>query len=109
MKLIEKFRTSAGREPFSEWIDALEETTQAKIYAYIVRLAGGGARRNVKPVGGGVFELKVDTGPGYRVSFGSVGGNVILLLIGGEKSTQSGDIRSAIQYWREYREKNKKL
>jgi len=106
MKLVEKYRTPAGKEPFSEWINELQDVTQAKIYAYVVRLAGGGAKKNVRPVGGGVFELKVDTGPGYRVYFGLVGRRVVLLLLGGDKRTQKRDIRTSIKCWKDHREKN---
>jgi len=55
-----------------------------------------------KPVGEGVFELKIDFGPGYRLYFGQVGLTIVLLLIGGDKSTQERDIGEAIQYWRDY-------
>jgi len=52
-------------------------------------------------VGEGVFELKIDLGPGYRLYFGQVGLTVVLLLIGGDKSTQNRDIGKAIKYWRD--------
>ena len=109
MRVVEKYKTRHGKETFSQWIDRLEETTQARIYAYIVRLAGGGAKKNVKPVGGGVSELKIDSGPGYRVYFGQVGNRMILLLLGGGKRTQQRDIRTAMQHWKDYHAKNKKL
>ena len=58
---------------------------------------------NCEPVGAGVLELKVDYGPGYRVYFGQVGTKLVILLCGGDKSSQPEDIRKAIEYWEDYR------
>ncbi len=55
-------------------------------------------------MGGGVSELRVDYGPGYRVYFGQHGKTIVVLLCGGDKRTQERDIRLARQYWREFRE-----
>ena len=74
-----------------------------------MRLACGGAKKNVKSVGGGVSELRVDSGPGYRVYFGQVGNRMILLLLGGDKRTHQRDIRTAMQHWKDHHAKNKKL
>ncbi|MEB3179318.1 MAG: type II toxin-antitoxin system RelE/ParE family toxin [Nostocaceae cyanobacterium] len=54
-------------------------------------------------VGEGVYELRIDYGPGYRVYFGQVGNTIILLLCGGDKSTQNRDLLKAIEYWQDYR------
>ena len=58
---------------------------------------------NCEPVGGGVLELKIDYGPGYRVYFGQVGTKLVILLCGGDKSSQTEDIRRAIEYWEDYK------
>jgi putative addiction module killer protein len=58
---------------------------------------------NCKPVGEGVLELKINFGPGYRLYFAEDGPNIIVLLIGGDKSTQSKDIKSAQNYWEHYK------
>lgn len=55
-----------------------------------------------RSVGAGVFELKIDYGPGYRVYFGQVGSTIVLLLCGGNKGTQERDIRKAQKYWEDY-------
>ncbi|MEG4090340.1 type II toxin-antitoxin system RelE/ParE family toxin [Microcoleus sp. Pol12B4] len=60
---------------------------------------------NSKSVGEGVCELKIDFGPGYRVYFGQLGSTIVLLLCGGDKSTQEQDIRKAKEYWKEYGER----
>ena len=57
---------------------------------------------NYRGVGEGVWELRIDTGPGYRVYFGHLGKEAIVLLTGGDKSTQHRDIRQALRYWRDW-------
>lgn len=60
-----------------------------------------------EPVGLGISELKINYGPGYRVYFGRAGDRIVLLLCGGDKSTQNKDIREAYDYWQFYKEKRK--
>ena len=102
MRQISKYRDVAGKEPFQGWLDSLDLSVQAKIYAFIIRVARGASRKNTKPVGDGVYEITIHSGPGYRVYFGEVGNEMILLLTGGDKSSQSRDIRQAKDYWRNY-------
>lgn len=59
-----------------------------------------------KPVGSGVLELIIDYGPGYRVYLGQVGTKLVILLCGGDKSSQTGDIRKAIEYWEDYKNRD---
>src|ERR1700751_3878767 len=102
MKRVEIFRTSAGKEPFSDWLSEFDSVPRGRIYAYVRRVARGGAKKSVKPVGHGVFEIKVDHGPGYRVYFSNIDDKTILLLLGGDKSSQFKDIHQAIRIWKEY-------
>ena len=80
---------------FAKWIDNLRDIkARARILVRIERLAAGNPG-DVKPVGEGVSELRVTYGPGYRVYFKQQGQELIILLAGGDKSTQSKDIRAA--------------
>lgn len=108
MKQVKLFQTDRGQQPFQDWIENLDESSRLRILAYVDRVAAGAGRKNVKPVGSGVFEIKIDTGPGYRIYFGEVDRVIILLLLGGDKSSQKRDIKQAIQYWEHYA-KNKEL
>jgi len=80
---------------FSTWIDALADVKgRAKILVQVDRLAVGNPGK-AKSVGGGVSELKIDFGPGYRVYFCRQDKTIIILLVGGDKKTQAADIRLA--------------
>jgi putative addiction module killer protein len=84
-------------EVFARWIDGLRDIRgRARVLARIERLAAGNAG-DVAPVGEGVSELRIDHGPGYRVYFKKRGHRLIILLAGGDKSTQSKDIRAALR------------
>lgn len=81
---------------FAQWIDALRDLrARARIQARVERLAMGNAG-DVKPVGEGVSELRIDYGPGYRVYFKKRGQMLIVLLVGGDKSSQTRDIKTAL-------------
>ena len=106
-KQLEYYRTLEGKVPFKDWLASLQDIrARARIDAKLakVRLGNLGDSRSV---GGGVLELEVDYGPGYRLYIGQHGSTLILLLCGGKKSTQSADIKKAIMYWQEYRERLK--
>jgi len=82
---------------FSDWFDSLRDRqAQARINIRIRRLSLGNPG-DVKPVGGGVSELRIDYGPGYRVYFVRRGETVVVLLAGGDKRSQDRDIRIAIE------------
>jgi putative addiction module killer protein len=84
-------------EKFAKWLDSLTDLRgRARILARIERLACGHVG-DVKPVGVGVVEMRINCGPGYRVYFTRVGKEIIVLLVGGDKSTQAADIRQAIR------------
>ena len=91
-------------EEFSDWLGALRDgRAKGKIVARIDRLAAGNPG-DVRPVGEGVSELRIDYGPGYRVYYVQRGNRYILLLAGGDKSTQDRDIAEAKRLATEYQE-----
>ncbi|RKU21643.1 addiction module protein [Candidatus Poribacteria bacterium] len=101
---IETYRTKNGREPFTEWFNAIQDTrTQTRIRGRLDRLEKGNFG-DCASVGGGVFELRLHFGPGYRIYFGEMDRTIVLLLCGGDKSTQIRDIQRAKGYWLEHKE-----
>jgi len=82
---------------FAKWIDNLRDVqAKACVLVRIERLASGNAG-NVKPVGEGISEIRIDYGPGYRVYFIKRGSELIILLAGGDKSSQAADIKVAMR------------
>jgi putative addiction module killer protein len=99
---VRQYQTADGRIPFAEWIAALRDRqANQAIAARITRLQAGN-RGDWKAVGSGVFELRIDTGPGYRVYCGQAGETLVLLLCAGSKRTQTKDIEHACDYWKDY-------
>jgi putative addiction module killer protein len=91
-----------GRNPFRRWRDDLDAVAVARIATALDRLLQGNVSQ-VKSVGSGVSELKVDFGPGYRVYFGWDGAKLIILLGGGTKKRQQQDIAQALDSWADYK------
>jgi putative addiction module killer protein len=84
-------------ELFAEWLDGLHDIrARARILVRIERLAAGNPG-DVKSVGEGVLELRIDYGPGYRVYLKKQGQMVVILLAGGDKHTQARDIKTALR------------
>lgn len=101
---LQFYKTQNGREPFIEWFHALRnQRTQTRIQKRLGQLENGNLG-DCRSVGGGVFELRFHFGSGYRIYFGEVDNTLILLLCGGDKSSQTSDIQRAKTYWREYKE-----
>ena len=94
------------RSPFAEWFDELNPVTAARGDRYIRRLESGnfGAAKMLRD---GVFELRLDFGPGYRVYFGRYGRIVVILLGGGSKRRQDADIAAAGARWQRYQQAKK--
>ena len=88
-----------GRSPYAQWFGGLEKVTAARVSTYIRRIAAGnfGAAKALQD---GVFELRMDFGPGYRVYYGRKGRAIIILLGGGSKRRQDADIAAAVQRWK---------
>ena len=97
-------QTSNGREPFTQWFESIQDQrTQDRIRIRLDSLALGNFG-DCHSVGAGVFELRFHFGAGYRIYFGRVSNTIVLLLCGGDKSSQTQDIRRAKAYWQEYKE-----
>jgi len=102
------YLTPEGRCPFREWIDSLgDAAAKHAVLARINRIRAG-TFGDWKSVGGGVYELRVDLGPGYRVYFGRGGKTVVVLLTAGDKRSQDADITRARRYWRDYEARTKR-
>lgn len=91
-----------GNEPFTDWLNGLRDAKARSRIRMRLRRIEQGNYGDFKHVGDGVFELRLFFGPGYRVYFAEEKGRIVLLLTGGNKSTQDKDIKTAIEYWKEY-------
>lgn len=99
---VREFNRRDGLSPYADWFDQLNAQAAAKVAVAMTRLALGNFS-NVKGVGHGVFECRIDFGPGYRVYFGKDGERLVILLGGGTKKRQQRDIQAALANWREYK------
>ncbi|MGH8736537.1 MAG: type II toxin-antitoxin system RelE/ParE family toxin [Burkholderiales bacterium] len=99
---VAEYLDSAGRSSFRRWFDDLDATAAAKVAAALFRL-GQGNFSNVEGVTGGIFEYRIDFGPGYRIYFGKDGSTFVILLGGGTKKRQSRDIKAAAEAWTDYK------
>jgi putative addiction module killer protein len=91
-----------GKSPFEQWYSGLDTAAGAKVAVALARLEQGNLS-NVKPVGEGVLEYRIDWGPGYRVYFGRDGAVLVILLTGGTKKRQQRDIDTAKTIWDDYK------
>ena len=104
---LEIYRAPNDQAPYTEWFESIRDLkTRTQIQSRIDRIKSGNLGDH-KSVGDGVFELRFRSGPGYRIYFGQVGNTIVLLLCGGDKSSQSRDIKRAKAYWQEYKESQK--
>jgi putative addiction module killer protein len=101
---VEHYLTPQGKCPFRDWFDNLSDIKTAAILERRITRLELGNFGNCEPVGAGLFEQKIDYGPGYRIYFGKTANKIILLLLGGDKSTQREDILKAQHYWQDFKE-----
>jgi len=100
------YQSQEGKEPFTEWFDHLEDKIlEDRVSARIdrVELGNYGDHRRFQ----GIIELRLHFGKGYRIYCGEEGGGLVILLVGGDKSSQDNDIKDAIEYWGDYYEQKK--
>jgi putative addiction module killer protein len=103
------YETSSGKSPFTEWIHCLKDKRTISIILVRLDRLRHGNPGQFKALGHGLFELKIDFGAGYRVYFGQSGLRLIIILCGGDKSTQSSDIQKAHDFWSDYRRRYEKI
>lgn len=100
--VVREFIDENGRSPFRDWLASLDTPIKARIQARILRIEMGNLG-DQKHLGAGVCEARLAFGPGYRIYFGMGGRDLVLLLLGGDKGSQSRDIKRAKDYWAKYR------
>ncbi len=103
---VREYLDERGASPFGHWFNGLDTLAAAKVATALYRLE----ERNfstVKGVGGGIFECKINFGPGYRVYFGKDGEEPIILLGGGSKKRQNTDISKALACWQDYKRRKR--
>ncbi|WP_338849928.1 type II toxin-antitoxin system RelE/ParE family toxin [Massilia sp. W12] len=99
---VRHYLTEDQRDPFLEWFKKLRDPiAKVQILKRINRLAGGNFGDH-KPCRDGVWELRIDQGAGYRVYYAQSGAVVVLILCGGDKSSQNEDIERAVRYWKDW-------
>lgn len=103
LKTVITYVDQYGNEPFKDWLAHLKDIRgRQKIETRIRRLEAG-LYGDCEPVGEGVSELRIFYGPGYRVYFGEENNNLVILLCGGDKSSQNRDIKQAKTFWEDYK------
>ena len=100
---LEFYITETGKIPFRDWLESLKDIhARAKIRVALDRIRLGNFG-HAKSVGEGVHEFKIDYGPGYRVYYAFSGAAIVLLLLGGDKASQSKDIARAKEFWKVFK------
>ena len=103
---IRQYVDRLGRNPFDRWFEKLAVDAQARVTVSLDRLERGNFSA-AKSVAAGVFELRLDFGPGYRVYFGKDGEQIVILLGGGTKRRQQKDITAAQAIWQQYKQRKR--
>ena len=104
---IRHYLTASGKDPYQQWLDKLKDLKgRVVIQRRIDRLSTGNFGDH-KFCQEGVWELKIDFGPGYRVYYAQAGKTIVLLLFGGSKHTQAADVKEAVKYWRDYQRRER--
>ena len=106
MIAIREYVDLEGRSPYARWFNRLNAQAAAKVATALVRLERGNLS-GVKGVGAGVFEHRIEFGPGYRIYFGKDGDALVILLGGGTKRRQRQDIETARSHWRDYKRRKR--
>ena len=104
---VEDYQSADGKDPYIDWLNGLSDRmAKARVAVRVQRMAAGNSG-DCKPIQDGVWELRIDHGPGYRVYYAQAGKRLILLLLGGDKRKQQADITAAIDYWQDWQLRKK--
>ena len=104
---VREYIDERGRSPFGRWFDGLDARAAVRVRTTLARMEAGNLS-NVRGVGSGVLEYRINVGPGYRIYFGRNGETLIVLLGGGTKVRQQRDIEDARQLWQEYKHRKRR-
>jgi putative addiction module killer protein len=103
---LREYRNRGGGSPFRKWFDRLNAEAAGKVTTALYRI-GLGNFSNTKSVGGGVYEHRINFGPGYRVYFAKDGEQIVVLIGGGTKQRQEHDIQLALDRWEDYKRRKR--
>ena len=103
---VREYLDRSGRSPFAAWSDRLNREAAAKVAAALARIQQGNFS-NAKGVGAGVYEYRIDFGPGYRIYFGKDGERLVILVGGGTKKRQRENIKTALARWQDYKQRKR--
>lgn len=101
MTEVKEYVDASGSSPFAKWFEGLNREAALKVTSAIRKIQAGN-KSNMESIGNNVHELKIHSGPGYRIYFGNDGETLVILLGGGTKKRQSADIKEAKACWAEY-------
>jgi putative addiction module killer protein len=107
MRMLREYLDDHSRSPFARWLDGLGTPAALKVRTALARLEAGNTSA-LKSVGGGVHEIRVDFGPGYRVYLGLDGAELVILPGGSAKARQGAAIADARERWIEYRRRKRR-
>jgi putative addiction module killer protein len=101
------YEQEQGQRPFEKWLDSLRDKQAQTRIARRIRQVQNGTLGDLKPVGEGVIELRIDVGAGYRIYCGRHGETFVILLCGGNKSSQDKDIERAKVFWADWKRRQR--
>lgn len=102
-KRVVIYANKTGKEPFTEWLNGLKNDNHRRCILMRLRRIELGNFGDSKHIQGGVYEFRLFIGPGFRIYYGKDGETTIVLLCGGNKSSQTREIKTALIYWQEYK------
>jgi putative addiction module killer protein len=103
---IREYLDATGRSPYAAWFDRLDKEVAARVVVALTPIRQGNLS-NIKGVGSGIYEYRIDFGPGYRIYLGKDGERLLILVGGGTKKRQANDINLALARWQDYKRRKR--